>query len=713
MINQSKYIHEIEEFKTLFADKKNKKIALYGTGRMTATLLSAELDYDIVGLLDRDMSIVGNEMYGVKIIDIEEAEEKADIIVINTVETYWQTIYNRIKKCKLPIYYRNGQIAIDKKNDYENNSYWNTSMEELLKRIDESEIISFDIFGTLIGRRIYSEIDALRMLEKQVGFEQEGKKFVEFRKRASTMLRNPTINEIYDEIQKISGWKNEVIEKYKRAEIELDKRLIYARNDMVELCKSIMLIKEVYLVSDMYYTKEILKKILENVGLDVPLNRIIVSGDLKKSKEDGELWDFYDKQIIKNRKALHIGDNKRSDIHNAESYGISAYYVMNPQDMLKNSVLAPIESYIVTEYDSVMIGMILSKVFNNPFALNEGKGKVIFSNAEEMGFCLWGSVVFTFILYLYNKLKNEKVENVFFLGRDGYLLVEIYNYFLELSKLKAPKGRYLEISRRAVMNAAAEKFEDICTIAEFPYDGTINDFFKDRFNVILENERIGNEKYSSLQLDKDTFRLILKKYENKIIKQIKKEKKAYLNYLKQMKVEGHIIVVDLWFHGSIQFYLGKLLKKSLHGFYFCIMKENNKFLKTQTMKSCFQKKDDNLAKEVFLYKNVNFVESFFTAPKGMLKYIDENGHPIYQDKKMNQKNFDIRYKMLDGIKEYVKYFVTLDSIHYFEYEENNAFFVDRLFGEWMNGSFIPSVEMKNSFYYDNGLMGDLEVPIWE
>lgn len=38
---------------------------------------------------------------------------------------------------------------------------------------------------------------------------------------------------------------------------------------------------------------------------------------------------------------------------------------------------------------------------------------------------------------------------------------------------------------------------------------------------------------------------------------------------------------------------------------------------------------------------------------------------------------------------------------------------DFLFEAFMNGGFIPSDTMKNSFYYDNAIAGNKEVPLWE
>lgn len=63
---KTKFDYEIEEFELAFVDKK-LKIAIYDIGRMTATLLDKLKVFHIIGLLDRELSLVGKEMYGLRV----------------------------------------------------------------------------------------------------------------------------------------------------------------------------------------------------------------------------------------------------------------------------------------------------------------------------------------------------------------------------------------------------------------------------------------------------------------------------------------------------------------------------------------------------------------------------------------------------------------------------------------------------------------------
>ena len=129
MSGNKNYQSEIDAFRNIFGTMKDKKIVLYGIGRYTATLLAGVSDFNFVGLMDRDENNLGKVMYGLPVIDVHEAEKTADLVIINTAETYWHIIYNRIKNINIPVYFLNGEIAKDDViNQYEYNPYWNNNI---------------------------------------------------------------------------------------------------------------------------------------------------------------------------------------------------------------------------------------------------------------------------------------------------------------------------------------------------------------------------------------------------------------------------------------------------------------------------------------------------------------------------------------------------------------------------------------------------------
>ena len=99
--------------------------------------------------MDKDPGNVGKVMFGVPVMDKETAEREADIVIINTAETYWDVIYSRIRDIRIPVYYLNGERAQEKEDNPAVNPFRDLSYSELLSEIEKAEIVSFDFFDTL------------------------------------------------------------------------------------------------------------------------------------------------------------------------------------------------------------------------------------------------------------------------------------------------------------------------------------------------------------------------------------------------------------------------------------------------------------------------------------------------------------------------------------------------------------------------------------
>lgn len=711
MSGKSKFDYEAEEFEKNFLKHKSKRIALYGIGRMTATLLERIKGFSIVGLLDKDENLIGTELYGVKIIRQEEAEKEADMIIINTAEVYWETIYQRIRNWNIPIYFRNGELAEEKACD--SAEIWKGSFTEIRQKVEDAEVVSFDVFDTLVMRKFLFPVDVFRIVDKKVK-SLYGIDFFDVRKRVVSLLYEPTINEIYEKIQEIEEWGEELVNEIKLIEIETDLSNIVPRYDMVTLCNETMNEKEVYFVSDMYYTSDILFRVLSQCGLQVKREQIIVSCEQKKSKINADLWIYYKEKIVKGRKALHIGDNIKSDIEEAQRQGLDTFYVMSSYTMLQHSSIKKIVPDICSLYASASVGLICSKLFNSPFALHDAKGKIHFQSNKQAGYCILGSFLFSFITWLMRIAKIHKIDTLAFLARDGYLLIQEYEYLCDLLQTeKFPKAVYLEISRRTIMNASVEKAEDIYAITKFPYSGTVNEFLQKRF-AVKDKSEFGDMSVVEIQKRGYSLEQIVESMYNVIFQQTQEEKISYLAYLNSLDLSDNFAIVDTMLYGTTQYYLGKLLHRKLKGYYFsACVEENSKNLEMNEMYGCFQKSGDSSGKDTYICKNSIFSDAFFTSPEGMLLYINEKGEKKYAPKMSNQKFFGVREEMQQGIFEFFQDILEMQMEKEIDKMEADNYFADELLGIFLGGGFVPTEDMKKGFFFDNALLSDRESSLWE
>lgn len=566
MEQKSKYDIEIENFRHNFRSIKNKRIAIYGMGRRSATLLPGITDFNITGILDRDESNVGKELCGIKVISIKNVENCVDAIIINSDPSNYEIIYKRIANdVTVPVYYADGRIAAlsDKDTRYEQNEYWKSSYQELKDKIDKADIVSFDIFDTLIMRKVFSPEDVFRLLGEKVRAELKlDCEIASIRAQAAQCGAYATINEIYGYIKKCTNLTDKNISDIMKMEKDTDIDLCIVRRDIADLYEYCLTCgKEVYFISDMYYTIQDIKRILDKCGVTVPDDEHIwISCEKKADKVSGSLWEKYFKLVGKGNKCLHIGDNKTCDVKNPVRYGIDSYYVMGAKDMLMNSSMAELASDVNTVSDSICLGLVASKLFNSPFALCSTKGKVSFDDSESYGYCVYGPLIEKFLIWLYYKSRKDEIDKLLFFARDGYFLEKDYTMVAELlDDGSKQEWCYLPISRRLIYIATMENEDDFNRVVAFPYVGTFADYMKSRFEIIVTDE---TSEYNDRQInavgDSKNILKWIQPYKDKIMKQAKKERKNYLAYLTSdgdMKKELSYGTVDLGYYGTNQYYL--------------------------------------------------------------------------------------------------------------------------------------------------------------
>lgn len=699
MEQKSKYDIEIENFRHNFRSIKNKRIAIYGMGRRSATLLPGITDFNITGILDRDESNVGKELCGIKVISIKNVENCVDAIVINSDPSNYEIIYKRIAKdVTVPVYYADGRIAAlsDKDTRYEQNEYWKSSYQELKDKIDKADIVSFDIFDTLIMRKVFSPEDVFRLLGEKVRAELKlDCEIASIRAQAAQCGAYATINEIYGYIKKCTNLTDKNISDIMKMEKDTDIDLCIVRRDIADLYEYCLTCgKEVYFISDMYYTIQDIKRILDKCGVTVPDDEHIwISCEKKADKVSGSLWEKYFKLVGKGNKCLHIGDNKTCDVN--------------------------------TVSDSICLGLVASKLFNSPFALCSTKGKVSFDDSESYGYCVYGPLIEKFLIWLYYKSRKDEIDKLLFFARDGYFLEKDYTMVAELlDDGSKQEWCYLPISRRLIYIATMENEDDFNRVVAFPYVGTFADYMKSRFEIIVTDE---TSEYNDRQInavgDSKNILKWIQPYKDKIMKQAKKERKNYLAYLTSdgdMKKELSYGTVDLGYYGTNQYYLQRLtgIKTKGYCFYACLSKDNV-YINEISMDGCFQYGDDYMAEKSFARKKNMYIETFITAPHGMIRYIDNQGKMICKLDGKSQEYFDIKEKVncgaVDFIADYINIYKAVLVVNNNEYiklmQDRRESLEDNLFYNMLNGMCNVSKDILEGFYFDNDFVGGKEIQL--
>lgn len=706
-MDNSQYVtfkSSVEKFEEHFKDVKEKKIVLYGIGQYTATLLSKLTDFHVAGLLDGDHANIGKIIYGYRVLSVREAEETADLIIINTSPFYWEMIFKRIENIKIPVYYADGSRACKKKISYIIHDKVKVSFSEMKRQIDCADIVTFDFYDTLVMRLVYSPRDILKIVEERVCHAlNEKMPYAELRNKAEAALINSeyTLDDIYHNMEEYIG--KEKCEKVKSLEINTESKLTIARRDMVKLYNyAVQSGKEVYILSDMYLSKNSIRNIAKKCGIEIDYEHLWISGELGKSKKDGTMWRLFAEKI-EGRRAVHFGDSLIGDEKQPDNVGIKAVHIPSAVEMLKSCALVKVESFINSIYSSITMGLLLDALFNSPFVYEETGDIFEIDSCKIFGKCIFGDVALTYLLRIALEVQQRHLDELVFLARDGYFLKQNFALLCKESGINIPTS-YLYISRRAILCAASDQTEAFMQLIKADYNGNFAMYLKERFDVQIDKEDIHLNERIHMPNDYQIVKEWLIPYEQNIQQNLLILRNNYKKYLESFDWKQKKAIVDICYMGSIQYWLSQVIGQNIVGFYFVAdMSGENKFNRSNLMIPCFQDMEDLKAEKSQIWRNHKIVESFYTAPYGTVRSVDKYGNVETFPPGNNQKFFAEREEMNIGIGEFISDYVKLIrelDLDIFDIKADSKF-ADILFGIFFEGNIAYGEKIKRCFWHED------------
>lgn len=446
--------------------------------------------------------------------------------------------------------------------------------EPLPGRMDiiNADIISFDIFDTLIERPVLSAMnvyEALNIKANQIlGFHtfDFAKMRINCENRIRTLRKQEskeleedvTLEEIYIEIAR-ELQLNEIIQnQLLKLEIEIELKLCSSKKIGKRLYDfALESGKKIILISDMYLGKQHIEEILNKSGYK-GWHELYVSSEVRKLKSTGKLVEHVDNLLKQEKKIYHIGDNLHSDILSTRAYGWKAGYVPKSVELLKrNNAYMNILDNIkdISLGTNTVFGLIANRLYSDPLEVKDLES-LFNGKVSNIGYCALGPFVFSIVLSM---LRCETSKYVF-VARDGYIPKQamdyISNYFgynISTTYLKASRLSYLPIfiENNIEINSLENRYID--------NNYTINDFLK--FHLLLteqEIKEISLDKYNLNLNDKFNLKTgYIKKLlqENKyLLDNALDARKNLVKYINQEIPDnkGGITVFDSGNQGSIQ-----------------------------------------------------------------------------------------------------------------------------------------------------------------
>ena len=652
MKSESEYV--IAEFKKNFSQDCHRNIAICGLGKNTKVLLEAFPEHGIIALMDEVKT--GETVWGLPVIDCKAAHDKGvKAILILARASNVSIIYRRIAKdCmryQMPVYDIHGRRIDEqqKKSKAVSMEFYQTHRKDvLMEKIQQADVVSFDIFDTLLMRRVLYPTDVFLLVEKQAkekGILESTFPFSKKRRlaeREQSAQGSPTIHAIYQKMTESGGIPKETADVLKTLEIEEERKKLVPRPEMIDILHHCMKQgKTVCCTSDMYMPKELLGKILQEHHIE-GLDAVFVSCEEGVFKREGlfhVLKDHY-----QGKRILHIGDNEEADIQSAGRFGIDDVFpIHSARKMLEDSAVSELLDFTETLEDRKEIGQFIAHQLADPFLFERTKGKLELCSAYDVGHDFLEPLMSSFLDWLTGACESDHIDLLILGARDGWLLTKLLNIVSRYRKLSFAY-RYVPASRTACMLAGLERKEDVMFAASQAFAGTEEELLLQRFRL-REDELLPRKEG---ELGKD----YIFRHAGMILSHTKEYRRNYEKALKNLgiKRQQKKAYFDFVSSGTCQFWMEKILGEKLKGYYFVQLVQpwNEDMDIASFLAKTSPMQNDGGCR---LLESYFLIESMISAPMPFLLYIGKDGNEVYEKEHRSKEELKRLKDIQQGVQD--------------------------------------------------------------
>ncbi len=467
-----------------------------------------------------------------------------------------------------------------------------TLIEEGRKLVVDKNIVSFDLFDTLLIRRIHDP-DLVKLpvarfiaqLAKKEGKKWSWQKIQQLRDRRETQQRAETgkkyrdheacyptfmenvLREIFAE-----SYTDDLLGKITDYELAMENAMLVPRTELIVWLQELAVAKKrIFILSDMYLPANHLEKLVAHAKILELVECVVSSADSFAAKASGEGYRQLAKRYQLNpANWLHIGDNAFSDGLQAKEFGITPLIIADPKEQLRKSIVKRYTNY--SKGKPFWRGRLLQQVMA-PHESENRKRAPLYCQ----GFTFIGPLIGMFVQEIREICRREKLSKIFFLSREGWTFERYWQQAIPLiyPEEELPETTYLYVSRMALAGASCahkglsktsvgiaflppgnRDFTDLCRIfslkaepfrpllAEYGLNLTtclshIHDGYSQQnrrsFNALLEDER----------------------FQSEVRRQSRDANLALQRYLEDAGFFAHqrVAIVDIGWLGSIQRFL--------------------------------------------------------------------------------------------------------------------------------------------------------------
>lgn len=480
--------------------------------------------------------------------------------------------------------------------------YGPTDVEALRAALEPAELVSVDLFDTLVLRPTLDPDALLDVLGFQFDAAESisdagksrasdpkwsGRDLVRLRREYEQQLRQAgasdgevTLDEIYVAARSQHPAVAEPLGRLKRLELDLERRIAIPRtwlidellNDRSQVTSSGRSRRRYVLMVDTTQRLTAVEALLAQIGAGDLFDDVYVSSACRARKDSGSMWDLvHTLEAPAPDRWLHIGDNEVSDVERAIEHDVTPFHIPAPASFaqprgVESLSLAP----EVLTGTQLVAGHGLAALGSPPQRPGRPEGLLGHSAIEEFGFGVLGPLTLSFVNWLTHTARDRSIDRLLFTAPDGGLALDVIRRLRPFLPADLPRIDNFFMSGRialALVQHDGARLHDIRGAADFA--GSVGNFLDVRLGYTLPGEHGARLSATPLSLPRDSTWLTdqLEPFRDLIAAHGQRELAALRAYLDVLAVAPgeHLGFVNLDVSGTTQQALSRALGRPITG----------------------------------------------------------------------------------------------------------------------------------------------------